>query len=93
MTRWRGMLVLFKMQMLVSRLVEPLEVCQYLRVFDPVLEDIYLAHCMPMYYFDTQGNTELQSSLPIAHNDTNADYGQYKDPDEDNKPAADGNNC
>jgi hypothetical protein len=67
----------------------PEEVCQHLKVLDPVLEDTYLARCMPMYY-DTQGNTNLQSSFPMAYDELNADYSQYEDGKEDRKPSADG---
>jgi hypothetical protein len=65
------------------------EVCQYLRVLDPTLEDTYLARRTPMYY-DAQGKPEIQSSLPMAYDESNIDYGQYDDSDGNKKPAADG---
>jgi hypothetical protein len=67
----------------------PEEVCQYLRVLDPSLEDTYLAQRMPMYY-DAQGQPEQQSSLPLAYDGSNTDYGQFENSDEDRKPSADG---
>jgi hypothetical protein len=67
----------------------PEEVCQYLRVMDPTLEDTYLARRMPMY-FDLPGNDELQSSLPMAYDETDSGYGQFEDGNEDKKPIADG---
>jgi hypothetical protein len=69
----------------------PEEVCRYLRrVMDPsTLEDTYLTRPMPMYY-DTLGNAKLQSSLPMACDETNADYGQFEDGDGVKKPATDG---
>ena len=51
------------------------EVCQYLRVLDPTLEDTYLARRMPMYY-DAQEKSEIQSSLPMAYDKSNIYYGQ-----------------
>jgi hypothetical protein len=67
----------------------PEEVCQYLRVLDPSLEDTYLAQRMPMYY-DAQGQPEQQSSLPLAYDETNTDYGQFEDSEDERKPSADG---
>jgi hypothetical protein len=67
----------------------PEDVCQYLRVLDPSLEDTYLAQRMPMYY-DAQGQPEQQSSLPLAYDGSNTDYGQFENSDEDRKPSADG---
>jgi hypothetical protein len=44
---------------------------------------------MPVYY-KTQGHAEHQSSLLMAYDDANADYGQYQDLNRDKKLAADG---
>jgi hypothetical protein len=52
------------------------EVCQYRRVMDTTLKDTFFARHMPMY-FDPHGNTELQSSLPMAYDETNSGFGQF----------------
>jgi hypothetical protein len=54
----------------------PEDVCQYLRVLDPSLEDTYLAQRMPMYY-DAQGHPEQQSSLPLAYDGSNGMSQQF----------------
>jgi hypothetical protein len=56
---------------------------------DPTLEDTFVAHYMTMY-FDPRGNTELQSSLPMAYGETNSGNSQFEDGKEDNTPSADG---
>jgi hypothetical protein len=68
----------------------PEEVCQYLRVLGhPPLDDTYLSQHMSMYY-DAQGRPEQQSSLPMAYNESNTNYGQFEDLDKDKMLSADG---
>jgi hypothetical protein len=42
-------------------------------------------------YCDAQGKAdEQQSSLPLAYDESNTDYGQFDDSDDDKKLSADG---